>query len=182
MPRRSHLISRPLSLALLAFGVACQRPDATDPTGLAHEYDVRQRVATDSGGTPLPPPPPDEEGPGFWRGVVRSNFGTMGPDTLLTSARLAGVIVRAIPMNGATGPVSPGTGPVGPATIPPGMGPIAAVDTTDAQGMFHLPTLPGGRYIVTFEPSNDDHEWAWVYAVASPSSGNLPWWVTLNRR
>lgn len=170
----------PLALLSLAVATACEPSQTEPPAGLAFEYDVRRVAATDSVGTPLPPPV-EEEGPGYFRGVVRSNVTTAGPDTLATSVRLAGVIVRAIPLLGTTGPSDPGTMAISPSTIPPGAGPVAATVITAADGSFQFPTLPGGRYMVTFEPVTDEFTWAWVLAIASPSSGNLPWWVTLSR-
>lgn len=172
-------LSTTLSYATMCLVIAaCAGPTAgPDGTDFAYEEDVRRLAATDSVGVPLPPPGTDPTGPGVIRGFVRAAGGAAGGDTLSSSPRLSGVVVRAFPVisaSAAVGAVSP--------TVLSGTGPLAAQGTTDVNGAFALPQLPGGLYKVSFQPPGETYVWAWVYGEVHGNSEALPWWVTLFRR
>ena len=59
-------------------------------------------------------------------------------------------------------------------------GPLAATMTTDANGKFASPTLPGGYYTVVFTPPAQSAYrgvYAWFYM--NPNSDDYAWWVIL---
>lgn len=129
-------------------------------TGLA------KSTVTDSGGSTMPTPPASPT-PGYFRGVVRSSEGAAGPDTLGTSVKIPNVRVAAYPRL-ASAPDDTRTGP------------LAASVVTDANGLFQLPELPGGEYVVTFTPpEGSKYLGVWVTATAHSQSHTYPWWVTL---
>lgn len=156
-----------LLVALLAgIAVACSDNNPTDPassplSGLARE-DTR-----DSVGNAPPPPPVGTPTPGSVRGTVLgpSDPGA-GNDSLETAPRVAGATVTAYPLE-AMG-------------VEPELGPAAASVVTDANGRFNLPELPGGEYVVTFNPpANSAYGGVWVTTVIHAGSNEHPWWVVL---
>ena len=180
---------RPIAtLALLVGIVACaadHSPTGTsDPTPLRG---LRQAGATDSSGTPVPsgtgtgnpvpgpdttsgnPTQPADNTPGYVHGVVRASDLVQGPDTLVSSVRIANVRVAAYPVTDWS------------STAPqPHTGSLAAEVFTDSNGEFTLPTLAAGHYVVTFTPPQDSkYQGVWVTTTISGSSKDYPWWVTL---
>lgn len=147
---------------------------------------LKAAVASDSAGNPVPPATgtpdpmhnPDDTvahgpgempvTPGYFRGVVRGSEVVNGPDTLQNSVRIANVKVTAYPATKVN------------ATGEPETGAAIATTTTNANGEFQLPELPGGRYVVTFvPPEGSKYQGVWVLAYAHEESGDWPWWVTL---
>jgi hypothetical protein len=130
---------------------------------------LAKSTLTDSAGT-TPPPTPASPSPGYFRGVVRSSEGAQGPDTLGTSIKIPNVRVAAYPrLTSAPGDTK--------------TGPLAASVTTDANGLFQLPELAGGEYVVTFTPPDGSkYLGVWVTATAHGQSSQYPWWVTLPTR
>ena len=154
-------------LSLIA--VACV--DATEPNaGPDILAGLTEATPQDSAGNPVSPPTGGTEGAGYIRGTVRGpNAPGTGGDTLATSPRIAGVVVRAYRITGysATGPV---------------LGPLAAEATTNAQGAFTLPSVPSGNYAVAFIPAGaSGYLGTWATAPIHPTSHEWPWWVTLPR-
>ena len=147
--------------------VACSDDDnPTEPTasplsGLARE-DTR-----DSVGNPPPPPPVGTPTPGSVHGTVLgpSEPGA-GNDSLETAPRVVGATVTAYPVESMG--------------VEPDLGPAAASVVTDANGKFALPELPGGEYVVTFNPpANSPYGGVWVTTVIHSGSNEHPWWVVL---
>jgi hypothetical protein len=65
----------------------------------------------------------------------------------------------------------------------PDVGPAAASVVTGADGKFQLPTLPGGEYVVTFNPpASSIYAGVWVTATAFDGSSEWPWWVVLPKK
>jgi len=91
------------------------------------------------------------------------------PDTLKSAKPLANVAVAAYPAELTD--------------KEPKLGPLAAKVTTNQEGQFSLPTLPGGIYVVTFTPpAGAEYESAWTQATASPQSGSYPWTIMLRKK
>lgn len=148
-----------LAIAAVAVtAIACANdpilPEPSPLTGLTHI------TSNDTGTTP---PDSVAPGPGFFRGTVR---GTQpGPDSI--GAPLSNVRVTAYPR-------------VQSSTDTLGVGPTAGSVLTNASGVFQLPTLPGGQYIVTFNPPDGStYRGVWTTAFAHPHSGDSPWFIFL---
>ncbi len=155
-----------LSLALLAgLTIAC----SDDPTGPEQNplSGLSLRTANDSLGNPLPPAPATPT-PGVFRGFVLAPCaGSCTGDTLATSPRISGVVVKAYQITGGS-------------AANPTLGPVAATVTTGNDGTFTLPQLAGGEYVVTFTPpSSSNYAGVWVTAHTSTQSDDYPWWVIL---
>jgi hypothetical protein len=91
-----------------------------------------------------------------------------GTDTLSTLPRIVGARVTAYTHGQPT------------ATDTLGVGQQVASVTTDANGRFQLPTLPGGLYIVTIAPpAGSAYQGVYVAAMAYEHSADYPWWVVL---
>ena len=145
--------------------VACS--DSPTETGNSPLTGLAQRDGKDSVGNPLPPPPVTPV-PGSFHGTVLgpSQPGS-GGDTLATAPRIGGVVATAYPVTGGT-------------QEHPTLGAAAATVTTSADGKFQLPTLPGGTYVVTFNPpASSIYGGVWVTAAISATSNDWPWWVIL---
>ncbi|HEX6050661.1 MAG TPA: carboxypeptidase-like regulatory domain-containing protein, partial [Gemmatimonadaceae bacterium] len=139
-----------VTLFAAAMCVGCESPTRAPQLDL---QGLRQSTPTDSAGSPVPPGS-SEATPGYIRGVVRSSElkQPTGPDTLVNSVRLAGVRVVALPVTDLT-------------KLPPTTGAAAAEVTTNANGEFTLPQLPGGPYVVTFTPpAGSDYQGVWTVA------------------
>lgn len=163
--------ARRITVAVAAcFLAACaeQGPtpiDGSPLTGLS-------RAATnDSTGTPVPPPPTGTTTPGYVRGTVMapSTNAPPGTDTLATATRIVGAKVTAYPRVRST-------------TDTLGAGPMAAQVETNNKGEFQLPTLPGGEYIITFNPPASQsavYGGVWTVTTIHSNSHANPWWIVL---
>ena len=166
MSQSKRLLGVTLFAVVLCAG--CESPTRVPQFDL---QGLTQTTATDSAGSPLPPGNA-EATPGYIRGVVRSSElqRPEGPDTLVNSVRLAGVRVAALPVTDLS-------------TSPPTTGATAAEVTTNANGEFTLPRLPGGLYVVTFTPPvGSDYQGVWTIVTINSSTADYPWWVTLFKR
>jgi len=154
---------------LAALAVACT--ESTEPNQTVDVLaGLTETAPQDSAGAPMTPPP-GGAGAGYFRGYVRGPNapGTDG-DTLATSPRIGGVVVHAYPITG----YSAGGTPL--------LGTLAGEVTTNAQGEFTFPTIPGGEYVVTFRPpAGSAYQGMWVTGPIHPTSHTHPWWVTLPR-
>lgn len=162
--------SRVFALAALVVLAVSACSDVTAPAG-ADEIlaGLVSAVPQDSAGAAAPPPS-GGTGSGYFRGYVRGpNTPGAGGDTLATSPRIAGVVVRAYEWTSG-----------GPGQIV--LGDLVGEVVTDAQGAFTFPTIPGGDYAVTFRPpTNSGYQGVWVTAPIHSTSHEWPWWVTLPR-
>jgi hypothetical protein len=156
--------------ASLVWACASDGPTAIDSSP---KDGLRSSQAQDSAATtPAPTPAPaSNPTPGYVHGTVRAPGANAGPgqDTLSASIRIAGAIVTAYPRVRSTLDTA-------------GAGPMAAQVIADANGQFQLPTLPGGEYIVTFNPPvalSATYGGVWVTATIHENSHVFPWWVTL---
>jgi hypothetical protein len=161
---------------LIAFAataiVACSE-DPPTTGGNSPLAGLKSSVAGDSAGSiPAPTPPPaSTPTPGYVHGTVRAPGANAQPgqDTLATSVKIAGAIVTAYPR-------------VVQGTDTAGVGPVAAQVVTDANGQFTLPTLPGGEYVITFNPPKSleaTYGGVWTIGTIHDRSHEFPWWITL---
>ena len=151
------------ALALLAATSSCSdsgpaAPDSDPLAGLA---------AATRGDTAEAPPPEAPPSPGHFVGTVYGY--EPGTDTLASAVRLRDVRVTAY----ERAETSEGVG----------AGRQVATVLTNALGFFHLPTLPGGEYVVTFvPPASSPYHGGWTTAGAWQQSGDHPWHIMLPRR
>ena len=154
-----------LGVALACAGEPSTGIDKSPIAGLA------QGQATDSaGGTVNSPPPTSTTSPGYVHGTVRAPTPNAPPhtDTLANSVKIAGAVVTAYRYAGSTDAASLGTA-------------VAQV-VTDADGKFTLPTVPGGDYLVTFNPPESlksVYGGVWTIGPIHDKSHQYPWWITL---
>jgi len=110
-------------------------------------------------------------GPGFFRGTVMGpSVRGSGGDTLGTAPRIAGVVVTIyVKKPGVADTVA--------------VGEAKGSVTTGADGLFTLPTLPAGEYVVTFvPPPNSGYHGAYAFGPLREHSGDYPWWVVLAKK
>jgi hypothetical protein len=150
--------------------VACSESSPTEVDQESPLTGLVQGQGNDSVGAP-PPPPPTNPTPGRVRGTVLApSIGAPpGQDTLATATRIVGARVTAYPRLRST-------------TDTLGVGAIAAQVVTDAKGEFLLPTLPGGEYIITFNPPaahQATYGGVWTVSTIHQNSHLHPWWIVL---
>lgn len=151
-------------LLVVVAGAACSdNPTTVSPSVLRG---LSQGESNDTVGTT--PPPPTQATPGSFHGFVLGP-GT-GPDTMATAPRLQGVVVTAYPRLGYSGQE-------------PKVGEAVATMSTDANGAFQSPTIPGGEYVVTFvPPENSIYRGVYVTTTIYDGSNGGNWWVVLPRK
>lgn len=159
-----------VAIAGLAWACGTDGPTAID---VSPKAGLKSSQAQDSAATTPAPTPPASSNPtpGYVHGTVRAPGATAGPgqDTLSASIRIPGAIVTAYPRVRSTIDTA-------------GAGPMAAQVIANANGEFQLPTLPGGEYIVTFNPPASlaaTYGGVWVTATIHENSHQFAWWVTL---
>jgi hypothetical protein len=163
MSNRLRLLGSALMLAGLS--AACSSDDTTGPE--QQTSPLAGLVATARNDT-VTTPAPTNTGSGYFRGTVMgaSPVGATG-DTLGAAPRIPGVVVTIYPrLADVNGQVA--------------VGAVAGSTTTDAQGLFQLPTLPAGEYVVRFMPP-ESSAYSGTYSVASlrSNSSSYPWWTRL---
>lgn len=154
-----------VALVVMA-AAACESSTRPDASPISQ---IPQRANQDSLGTPISlTPPPGGQTPGYFQGTVLGPSAPgAGNDSLETAPRVVGATIDAYPVLEG---VSPG----------PQVGPLAASTTTDADGRFVLPTLPGGTYaVVVTPPAASPYGPVWVMALAHENSHVSRWWVVL---
>lgn len=159
----------PWFLALTVVGtlvIACS--DSVSPSGPGSSplSGLRASSTNDSNTTPSPSQPASQ---GTFRGTVMGHADfAPGTDTLATLPRIVGAILVAYEQGQPT------------ASDPVGVGAEVARTTTDANGTFQFPTLPGGTYVVTITPpAGSAYQGVWVTATAHSHSADYGWWVVL---
>jgi hypothetical protein len=151
-----------LGALALTLVVACGDSNSPVSTSPLEGY---SQVGTSDTGTVKPPPPP--VGPGSFHGVVRG-YQSGIIDTLGTAVLLEGVTVNAYTRV---------------ASAPDEVGVLAASVLTNASGVFQMPTLAGGEYVVTFTPpASSPYKGGWTLAFAGPQSNENPWWIMLPKK
>jgi hypothetical protein len=155
----------PGAALVLAAVAACSseipgEPDGSPLAGLS------KTAANDSStGTDQP------SGPGYVRGTVlgQSPPGA-GNDSLKTAPRIAGVVIKMYARKTGTGDV-----------VEPGD--LKGTYTTGTDGLFTLPTVPSGQYVVTFvPPETSGYHGVWVHGEVHANSSNYPWWIVLQKK
>ena len=151
------------AVALLATTASCSDSDPGAPAG----DPLAGLTAATRGDTADARPTVAPSSPGHFVGTVYGY--EAGPDTLASAVRLDDVRVTAyVRAESAEGVVA---------------GRQMAMVLTDAQGIFRLPTLPGGEYVVTFvPPATSPYRGGWTTAGAWQQSGDHPWHIMLPRR
>ncbi len=126
-------------------------------------------ATNDSNPVTTPPPTPS---PGSFHGTILGHATLpAGSDTLSTLPRIVGARLTAYTHVQST------------ASDTLGVGVEVASVTTDANGQFQFPSLPGALYIVTVAPpAGSKYQGIWVAAVAHSHSADYPWWVVLPLR
>jgi hypothetical protein len=165
-------LSRGIGLTLVAtIAIACTDggPQPVDDSPLAG---LSRTSTNDSTGAPPPnPPSTPTPTPGYVRGTILapSPDAPPGTDTLATATRFVGAKVTAYPR------LRSGTDTLG-------VGPMAAQVETDAKGEFQLPVLPGGEYVITFNPPPSQaatYGGVWTVTTIHSMSHEFPWWIVL---
>jgi hypothetical protein len=161
-----------LTVAVLSVGVAIACADNGPTVGGGHAP-VAGLTRVESNDTGVTAPPPGPTTPGSFHGSVLGQAPAgSGPDTLGNAERLANVRVTAYPRTEST-------------TDTLGVGPAAASVLTDATGAFQMPTLPGGEYVITFNPQAPEdtkYRGAWSIATIHDHSNDYPWLILLLRK
>jgi len=154
-----------LTFVAIGFALACS---GSDPTSVQKSpLQGLTKVGSNDSGSTTPTP----SGPGYIRGTVMAPSAPgSGGDTLSTALRIPNVKVTIYPR------VTSGADTVA-------AGPEAGSVFTDANGLFQLPTLPAGEYIVTFVPPADSpYQGVYAFGPLHERSSDWPWWVILPRR
>jgi hypothetical protein len=61
-----------------------------------------------------------------------------------------------------------------------GIGPAAATVVTGSDGLFQLPMLPAGEYVITFNPPEGSiYGGVWTTGPIHDKSHEHPWWIVL---
>lgn len=152
---------------LIAVGSACASGDPAGPD-TSPLAGLSKATANDTSNSTHQP---TGEGPGYIRGTVlgQSPPGA-GNDSLNTAPRVAGVVVTIYTRKAGTGTAVE-------------TGDVKGTVTTGADGLFTLPTLPSGEYVVTFVlPRNSIYYGVWVHGELHENSAMYPWWIVLQKK
>jgi hypothetical protein len=155
------------AVAVIGITVACGGGDTAATGPLTTPLAGLVPGATNDS-SPVTNPPPDPT-PGSFHGTIMGHsVFPPGTDTLSTLPRIVGARVTVFAHGQPTTSDTLGVGAQ-----------VASV-TTDANGQFQIPTLPGGLYIVTIAPpAGSKYQGIYVAAIAHAHSADYPWWVVL---
>lgn len=154
-----------VAAAIVGFAVACA--DQTSPTTSGDPLKDLVHLTADTGSAG----PGEQPTPGAFHGRVLGQSTPGAIDTLDTATRVANVLVKIYSH------VQVST------TDTLGVGPEVARTTTDGNGDFQTPTLPGALYIVTFTPPvGSPYRGVYVVATAFSRSGDYPWLIVLPKQ
>lgn len=155
------------ALLFATMAVACDGFNDPPPSPLEG---LTYIIATDSTGT-LAPAAPNELVPGHFVGtVLGAPLPGSGNDSLETMPRIAGAIVTAYPVIAGTGAF---------ATLDH----AEASAITDVDGRFTLPQVPGGEYVLTFEPpAGSGFVGSYASVFAYSESHEFSHWIILARQ
>lgn len=166
MRQTSLALKAAVALALTG-AAACSNDTTTNPQSSSILAGLSATPSNDTNPSPSPVP----SGTGNFRGTVMGPSVTgPGTDTLATSPRVAGVVVTIYPrLADLNGQIT--------------MGAAAGSTTTNVQGLFTLPTLPAGEYVVTFvPPPSSIYRGSYVFGPLRSNSNLFPWWVVLTKK
>src|SRR3954463_9392320 len=159
-----HVFSTFATAAILA---ACSTESPLQPSGPLAGLDVSRAgdTATNVNHTPA------GTGPGYFRGTILGPSAPgAGNDSLTTAPRIAGVVVTIYERK---------TDDPANVTVGDAKGSV----TTGSDGLFSLPTLPAGEYVVTFvPPANSGYHGAYAFGPLRQNSSDFPWWVVLAKK
>lgn len=165
---RSPIFHR-TAIALTVFSlvaVACSDQTTTQPpqSPLAGLSLV---TTNDTNATPSAP----LTGSGYFRGTVMApSQPGAGNDSLQTSPKIANVRVTIYARVAGTG-----------SSVE--LGASAGSVLTGSDGVFQLPTLPAGDYVVTFvPPEGSSYNSSYAFGPLRSNSSDHPWWVTLTKK
>jgi hypothetical protein len=161
-----------LVMAAAAVGIAACGDTTSPDTSSSNPLKNLIRASAGSGDTAKTGGTGGQQGDGLFHVTVRGLSAPGATDTLNTAPRLANVSVTVYSH------VTTSTGD----TL--GVGPAVAHVTTDANGDFQTPVLPGALYIVTFTPPANSPYINGVYVVATAyaHSGDYPWYIVLQKK
>jgi hypothetical protein len=162
-----------LAAIAIASAVACSDdPAGPDTSPLAG---LNRATANDTSNSTHQP---TGEGPGNISGTVlgQSPPGA-GNDSLATAPRVAGVVITIYTRKPCPGLPCANTSDAVEA------GEVRGTVTTGADGLFTLPTLPSGEYVVTFvPPETAGYYGVWVHGELRENSAQYPWWIVLQKK
>ena len=154
--------------AALAVGCNDSTPSEPEPSG----GNVLAGLAIAARNDTVTTPAPTVTGSGYFRGTVMGpSLPGAGNDSLATSPKIAGVTVTIYPrIESALSSQIP-------------VGNAAGTAVTNAQGLFQLPVLPAGEFVVTFvPPAGSIYQGVYAFGPLRSNSGEFPWWVVLPKK
>lgn len=105
--------------------------------------------------------------PGSFHGYVIGKG--IGLDTIATAPRMVGATITAYPHLGYDGET-------------PKVGESVGSVTTNSDGFFQFPVIPGGDYVVTVKPpAGSEYKGQYVTTTISNASNSGNWWVVLQK-
>lgn len=170
--RRKGMSIATMALLVTSVGLVACSDDSTGPDESNLLTGLSPVEANDTSSVISPTEPVE---PGAFHGNVLglAQIGGVG-DTISNAVKMEGVLIRAYAYSGA----------VDDRGLPvPGA--LVGSAQTDANGMFQMPELPGGNYIVTIAPQPpDDATWigGWTLTTVNAESNRYPWWIFLPRK
>lgn len=157
----------PVAAVMIAGMVACSSDNPTEPNG-SPLAGLSKSTTNDSSTNANQP---TGGGPGYVRGTVLGQSAPgAGNDSLKTAPRVAGVVITIYTRKTGTGDNVEA-------------GEAKGTVTTGADGLFTLPTLPSGEYVVTFiPPETSGYYGVWVHGQIHENSSQWPWWIVLQKK
>jgi hypothetical protein len=157
------------AIALAALIAACSSESPLQPSG-SPLAGLNKAASGDTSNTTHSP---TGTGPGYFRGTVLGPaLPGSGNDSLNTAPRIAGVVVAIYERKAGESDAD--------AVV---AGEAKGSVSTGADGMFTLPTLPSGEYIVTFTPpASSGYYGVYAFGPLRENSSEYPWWIVLGKK